>query len=178
MPSTTLRSASVSALVASALGAVALFLPFTSGVSPWRGLWDFDKIWMVAVPFFVALPLLYLSGRLLLVGGVGLSTRRLAGVLSVAVILVTVAFYVVPGDGPSWSSWRERMTWVVPIALIILEAGLLWRLRRRGQVDALALSTLIGAYLPNAALCLIAFGGDWQVGAWFVAARTEPSPPV
>lgn len=166
MASTTLRTTALLALVVSAVGTVALFLPFTFDVSPLSGLQDHDRVWMLAVPFFLAPVMLYMALRLSTAGAISPVERRVAGALSLAVVLLTASFYVLPSENDKWpSSELEWTSFIAPLVLFVVEAGLLWRLRRRVSPDLFALAALVCAYLPNAVLCLIAFGDDWQVGA-------------
>ena len=171
MASTRVRSIQLVALGASVLGTVALFLPFTSDVSPIMGMTIGDEgIWMLALPFVLAPLALYLSLRLVVTGSATAIERRLVTWISLGVVLLTPSFIAWAwDDGPS--TLRGWALLIVPLAMILAGAVLFWRWRRRDvAADARAVAALTCAYLPNVVLCELGFAGNLQIGAYVTIA--------
>jgi hypothetical protein len=170
MASTTLRTTALATLLTSAIGTVVLFLQFTWNVSPIQGLTGIvdRRVWMLALPFFLAPAMLYLAVQLIRADGASIVELRLLALLSLVIVLVTASFYVLNDSWPS--SGQEWASFTTPLALVVGEAALLWRLWKRVPLDTLVLAALVSAYLPNATMCLIGFSGEWQMGAWVTIA--------
>ena len=172
MASTRVHSIQLVALGASVLGTVALFLPFTSDVSPIMGITIGDEgIWMLALPFVLAPLALYLSLRLVVTGSATAIERRLVTWISLGVVLLTPSFIAWGDPGPRPSTLRGWTLLIVPLAVILAGAVLFWRGRRRDvAADARAVAALTCAYLPNVVLCELLFAGNLQIGAYVTIA--------
>jgi hypothetical protein len=159
-------------------GVAAVLLPFSEGVSPMNVIMEVgglaprtfaaDFIWM-AIPFFVAMTILdwqVARARANRIGWQRFFMGHATAVAAIASVLVT-AFRVSSG------SWAEASPAVLPaLAAIVVYGALmarcLGRKRPAGETVGIAMNS---AYLPNAILCLVAFGragtlGGWQVGAY------------
>lgn len=158
------------ALATAVAGSAAIVLPFTFSTSPLTALSSGESsIWMVAAPFWSMLVLLHVSVRLLRVGSLSLVEHRVAMILSIAMLVDTLAFVVraLTGSGNDWMT--DPKQWgalLAPVLLAIAALVLVRRLRGRASLGVVTVCAIVGGYLPNAALCLIAFAGDWQIGAW------------
>jgi cation transport ATPase len=176
-------------LLFSLVGTAALFLPFSSGVSPFdvvagqllKG--DFFGKWFLlhlAIPFFLSIPILIWQARRLFVDHVtkgeiatayALST---APMLSTAVSLGIQTFYLVWEPSKSGNGYMITAL-VVSWLLLIANVLLLMRNRRaRLSREATAEVFLLGGYLPNAIFCLVAFYPEgwfsgWGIGAYLIA---------
>ncbi len=172
------RSVSIFVLMLSFLGAAALFLPFTSEVSPWdvvRGAPDLDEYILFAAPLFLVIPTVAWELRKLVARRLKSGEIAAAYVLAVAAMLPVFdsAIFVVQGAG--LDEIAVVLAIAVSMALAVENVLLLMRNRRAGQLrEATAEAFLLGGYLPNATLCLILwyprglFSG-WDPGAYIVA---------
>jgi hypothetical protein len=162
-------------------GAVA-FLPFAFDTSPWdaatlrvpgnQGNW-----WhaLVGVPFFLAFPMIWLRLRALFSKQLSSSTgRRLiwiaAGVSTCGTILVLVPFLL---HLAGTSEWQRLSILGLGFGIVIASTIFLF-LRRRDMFPTRAgLVALNGAYLANAALCLVVYseatGTVWSRSGWLVS---------
>ncbi len=173
------RRERVAALVLALPGVVALFLPFTVGVSPLIAVvkLDFSSPFMLlAAPAFLAVPIAAWQARRCAGGRLSVIEIGLAYSLATAAML---AVLVDTGIGLSESSLPElglsglallAGCWGFAGANVLLLAR---NLVRRVPNEVTAEVFLLGGYLPNAVFCLIGFFprgwfSGWDVGAYVV----------
>lgn len=144
-------------------GIIALFLPFTSDESPLSAA--AGQFWRLALPFFLAVLVSLSSLRWIVAGRLSRFEAVVGCLASMSAVCLTLTLYlqdISPSDLRDWVSLL-----VAPIVLIV-GGALVVRNRRRGLPGGLtALMCLHVAYLANCLLCLIAFFGEWQAGAYF-----------
>lgn len=144
-------------------GIVALFLPFTSDESPVSAA--AGQFWRLALPFFLAVLVTLSSLRWIVAGRLSRFEVAAGCLASISAACLTLTLYlqdIRPSDLRDWISLL-----VAPIVLI-MGGVLVVRGRRRGLPGGLTtLMSLQVAYLANCLLCLIAFFGEWQAGAYF-----------
>jgi hypothetical protein len=159
-------------------GVAAILLPFSEGASPMKVIMEVggqaprtfaaDFIWM-AIPFFLAMTILdwqLARARANRIGWQRVFIGHAMAVMAIASVLVTTF-------RASSESLAEASPAVLPaLAAIVVYGALvarcLGRIRPAGETVGVAMNS---AYLPNAILCLVAFGragtfGGWQVGAY------------
>lgn len=174
----TARSRRIFVLLLSLLGTAALFLPFTSGVSPWEAVYkDFlGRFFLLGAPFFLSILILAWQARRLVVDRTSTAEIAVAYALSMVAMLSVLGFVtwlLTVKDSPG------KPNEIISIALCIALAGanmlLLVRNRRaRLSREATAETFLLGGYLPNAIFCLVMwypqeiFSG-WEIGAYMIA---------
>ncbi len=149
-------------------GVAALFLSFTSDISPMDAAFD-DRFWKLALPFFLSIPILAASIRWSFSGSMSLPERAAAYTVALATAAITLSFLWSATDGTE-EDWLYTS---IPVAILVLGAILLFGNSRpdatRGLRPVMALQM---AYLANALFCLAVFGGDdlfdMQVGAYCV----------
>jgi len=159
-------------------GLPAIVLPFYYGVSPMKVIMRVgeaasrtfaeDYLW-VAIPFFAAPMILdwqVRRARGMRIGWLRVFIWHATALAAIAPVLVTMSRM------PS-GTWAEESSAVLPVlAAIVVYGALVARcLGRRRPADETAGVAMNSAYLPNAILCLMAFGrmdgpGGLQVGAW------------
>jgi hypothetical protein len=82
-------------------------------------------------------------------------------------VCVTVSAYLFLDSWPSGT--QEWLSMIAPIVALVGGIFVLIRSSKLGQIAAVGPVLAIQvAYLCNGLLCLIAFFGDWQVGAYCV----------
>jgi hypothetical protein len=147
-------------------GIAALILPFTDDYSPLKAAVE-QGLWRLAVPFFLAPLASAASLRWIVSGRLSPLERLIAYVVSAAMVCVTVSVYFMIA---SWPSGRQEwLSMVMPAVALVTGIAVLIRSSRLGRIAAVGPVLAIQvAYLCNGLLCLIAFFGDWQVGAYFV----------
>ncbi len=150
-------------------GTLALFLPFSSDVSPLRALRD-AGLAQAALPAFLAPVVSLVSWRAARRGRLRLLAREVAYVLSASMVGLTASVW-----------WGVLWRWEVPnqdAVSVALSAAVLVgcvatlavnaRSREsRRHAPALALQ---GAYLTHATLCLALLFPRWEIGAYAVLA--------
>jgi len=159
-------------------GMAAIALPFHYSVSPMKVIMEVggaasrtfaaDYFWM-AIPFFAAPMILdwqVRRARASRIGWLRVFIWHATAVAAIAPVLATM--FRMPSG-----TWAEASPAVLPaLAAIVLYGALVARcLGRKQPADETAGVAMNSAYLPNAILCLVAFGrvdgpGGWQVGAW------------
>jgi hypothetical protein len=158
--------------VATLAGVPALFLNFAYNVSPLDALLeaggDAEGVWRLGLPFFLIVPLAALAARF---GRSGRLTKgdRIAAYAAAAVAAgVTLSLYLI--SRPEAHSTQEIASMTAPLVMLAAGAWLFLRVRRAaGPAPLVALEV---PYLANMLLCLIAFQGEWQAGAWCALAAT------
>lgn len=159
----------VAALLLAVPGVMALFLPFTSGVSPYEGVrfsGSFFNLALLAAPAFLAVPIAVWHARRLYSNRLSAFEVALAYTLSAAA-MVSVLTAIVLSLPKILSSWG-----LLAIALCLGLGGanallLVGNLRRRLPREAAAEVFLLGGYLPTAVFCLVALGLD-EIGSYVV----------
>jgi hypothetical protein len=170
-------------LLLSLVGTAALFLPFTSGVSPWYAVTN-DKFlggtFLLGAPFFLSILILIWQARRLIVDRVTTGEIVLAYLLATAAMLpiarllgmATIDLATIDHSVRE----PEGMALFIAVWLLLLAnmLQLLRNLRPTLSREAATEAFLLGAYLPNAVFCLIAFYprrffSGWQIGAYLVA---------
>jgi len=147
-------------------GIAGLFLPFTYSTSPVEAISD-SALWLLALPFFLALPASAASIRWIISRSFSRTDRAIAYVASAATAGVTLSacFFLVdrPMTIPNW------LATLSPGVIIALGVYLLIRNSRmspsREFNPVMAIQT---AYVAGVVLCLIAFFRDWEPGAYCV----------
>ncbi len=145
-------------------GIVGLFLPFTFGTSPLEAA-STKEFWRLALPFFLTVLASAASIRWVISGSFSGGERAIAYVISVSVAGLTLSmsfpFYGRPGNIQEW------LTMLSPYPIFALGLYFLNRNSRMGPSrefnPVLAIQV---AYLANTVMCLIAFFGDWEKGAY------------
>jgi hypothetical protein len=145
------------------VGIAALFLPFTFGVSPVAA--SDSESWRLALPFFLAVVASAASIRCVISGAFSGRERAIAYVVSASMADLTL-----PMSFPFQSRPRNIQEWVAtlsPHPIVALGLYFLIRNSRIGpsRESSPVLATQL-AYLANAVLCLVAFFGDWEPGAY------------
>jgi hypothetical protein len=166
---------------------VALFVPFTFGVSPASVLHEMPKafawtrwepdttIVMMTLPLFLPVSLSVLRLRLLLWGDATRGERWVCYALAAAGAAAVVALLGVAVAHRAEMDWRDRG--VFAAAGIVLTAGAIAMaliMRRAGDRDARALAAMLVPYIADCAICLIAFRDDAQLG-WYLTAVSAPA---
>jgi hypothetical protein len=148
------------------IGIVGLFLPFTFGTSPMNAVSD-KELWRLALPFFLAVLASAASIRWVISGSFSGRERAIAYVVSASMAGVTLSLWFPFRDGPA--NIREWLAFVSPEPILALGVYFLIRNSRMGSSRNFnPVMAIQIAYLANAVLCLIAFFGDWQLGAYCV----------
>lgn len=146
-------------------GIAGLFLPFTFRTSPVEA--STTELWRLAVPFFLAVLASAASIRWVVSGSFSGSERAIAYVVSASMVCVTLSLWFPFKDGPA--TIQEWLALVSPVPILGLGAYLLIRNPRMGPSRKFnPVMAIQIAYLTNAVLCLIAFFGDWELGAYCV----------
>jgi hypothetical protein len=158
------------ALVTWILAAAVVFLPLALYTSPWDAVrfkvpgnqgnwWHF----LIGAQFFLAFPMIWLRLRSLFSRRLSTPAGRhliwIVVALSICgTILVELPFLLRLGNFARMNEWR-RLSIICPTFGIIIASGALLFARRRDILPTRAcLVGLNGAYLANAALCLIVYG--------------------
>lgn len=171
----------VIALFLSLLAGVVAFLPFALGVSPWNAVTlqvpgNQGNWWhvLVGAPFFLAYPMIWLRLRSLFSRkGLSATGRHLiagaAALSAVGTTLVELPFLLHLAGTSAW----QRLG-VLSLGFGILAASALILFLRRRYISPVQ-ACIIGldtAYLANAALCLVVYGGAsgslWSRSGWVV----------
>jgi len=152
-------------------GIVALFLPFTWGVSPVDAALS-RGFWKIATPFFLSILISGASIRWAVSRSLSRVERWVAYMLSCASAFATLFFVFLPSN-PWPSNAQEWGAWGLPVPVLALGAFAVIRNARFGMLpDLSAVMAMQAAYLANSLFCLVAFwgdwGGGWQIGAYFV----------
>jgi hypothetical protein len=147
-------------------GIAGLFLPFTFSTSPVDAISD-KELWRFALPFFLAVVASAASIRWISSGSFSGSERAIAYVVSASMVGVTLSLWFPLKDGPA--TIQEWLAFVSPEPILALGVYFLIRNSRMGASRKFnPVMAIQIAYLANAVLCLIAFFGDWELGAYCV----------
>ena len=145
-------------------GIVGLFLPFTYGASPVDAVSD-KQLWRLALPFFLAVLASAASIRWVISGSFSGRERAIAYLVSASMAGVTLSLWF--GDGPA--TMQEWLAFVSPGPILAL--GVYFLIRNSRMEPSREFNPVMAiqiAYLANAVLCLIAFFGGWERGAYCV----------
>jgi hypothetical protein len=157
-------------------GTAAVFLPFTSNVPPFGAVVPDSMIdvWRLAWPFFLIVPIAVLGVRVARSGRLTRADAIVAYALAIGVAGLTLSQYM---TGPlKVDRTQEAISMVLPIVLLTGGGWLVWHFRRASGAGNLSpLAALAVPYVANMLLCLIAFWGDWQIGAYVSVAATAAS---
>jgi len=164
------------------LAGVVAFLPFALGTSPWdavtlrvpgnQGNW-----WhvLVGAPFFLAYPMIWLRLRSLFSTqpstAIGRHVIWSTVTLSIGgTILVQVPFLL---HLAGTSEWQRLSVLSLGFGIVVASAWILLLRRRHLSPTQVCLVGLDTAYLANAALCLVVYGGApgnlWSKSGWLVS---------
>lgn len=161
--------------------AAVTFIPFALDTSPWNALtfnvpgnqgnwWHF----LVAVPFLLAYPMIWLRLRSLF------SAKHLsatghrflwaaAGVSSLGTLLVETPFLL---HLAGTSEWQRLAVLSLGFGIAVVSAAVLFLQHQHIAPANASLAALNAAYLCNAALCLVVYAGEpgdlWSKSGWFV----------
>ena len=147
-------------------GIAGLFLPFTFSTSPADAVSN-KELWRLALPFFLAVLASAASIRWVISGSFSGSERAIAYAASALMVGVTLSLWVPFKDGPA--NIQEWLAFVSPVPILALGIHFLIRNSRMGP--SRKFNPMIAfqiTYIANAVLCLIAFFGNWQLGAYCV----------
>lgn len=169
------------ALIVWIVGAIAVFLPFAVGTSPFdavtlrvpgnQGNW-----WhaLVGAPFFLAFPMIWLRLRALF--AIKLSTpsgRRALWIVAALSVFGTVAVetpFLLHLAGTS--EWQRLSVLALGFGIVMASAALLYLRRHRMPPTSACLAAVSAAYLANAALCLVVYsdaaGPFSSKSGWYV----------
>lgn len=150
-------------VLAGASGTAAIVLPFTWGVSPLDAL-SIDE-YRFLVPAFLMAPLVALgSVRWLCTGEIRAIEAHLA-VLAGAATAVSTLVFIILGVIIQWpETLLEWTAMLLPIVVLVVAGWLLtsgWAGR-----DIKSIAVMQTAFAANSSFCLVAFAGEWQIGAW------------
>jgi hypothetical protein len=148
---------------------VLLFLPYTSGVSPWEtvlGKWG--GLALLGGPFFLSIPILIAQTRMLLKRPFSRGERATYRLLTCAALAAGLAFLglLLWNDGYSEVFIRMGFYWGIPCVAVVWM--MILSARKLNPEDATTV-TLQAAWLPNAIWCAIAFWNGWEIGARLAA---------
>lgn len=154
-------------------GALAPFLFFVHRISPLDTLtpgWIWGREFaLVGAPFFLAVPIAAWQARRLVAGRLSAPEVACAYALATAAMLSTLVFTILPFLKESGPDPAEVLAYMFPCWLLVAVNALLLarNLRQYLAPETPAEMFLLGAYLPNAVLCLTAFAlGEWKhIGA-------------
>ena len=155
-----------------------LFLPYTSGVSPWMVVsakegwldWNFGPpLALLGGPFFLSIPILIAQTRVFLKRPFSKGEQATYRVLAYAALTAGLALVGIGfrEEGFSKETIQGILMWCIPCAAAV---GMMILSARKLNPDEAATVTLQAAWLPNAIWCAIGFWGDgWQIGAYLAA---------
>jgi hypothetical protein len=157
-------------------GVLLIFLPFTWSTSPLSAVirGRSANIWQLGLPFFLAILVTVASIRRLVSGRWSRSETIVDYITALIMMCVTLSLY---GRNLGWpidlanlewpQSTREQFAMSIPLLSVIIGVPLILRNRRRGLPEGWnAVVSMQIAYFANGLLCLLAFIGDWQIGAY------------
>jgi len=150
-------------------GVAAIWLPFAWSTSPAKALRDGDR-WYLAAPFLLTIPIAAARIWVLVKGGVPpgaqWGARALAGcAMAVFAVFIVSALREHPPGG-------DLEGWLMLLAPLGIAAGwvvlvLRWRPGPAAAHTAEAIALMETAFLVNAALCLLGFASEREIG-WYV----------
>jgi hypothetical protein len=148
-------------------GIAGLFLPFTFGASPLEAA-STKEFWRLAVPFFLAVLASAASIRWVISGSFSGGERTIAYVISASMVGVTLtSLWLLSKEGPA--NIQEWLAFVSPVPILTLGGYFLIRNSRIGPSREFnPVMAIQIAFIANAVLCLIAFFGNWELGAYCV----------
>jgi len=170
------RSAlSIGVAVLALAGVPAIWLHFAWSTSPASALFD-RGLWTLAWPLLLAVPIAAALVRWAVSKRLSTGERWGGRLLAAAAIGVTGWFYLgtsFDGEWPSRASeWLllEWLSFLAPLVILIGGAALTARaLRTRRAPEGLdSIVMMEVAYLANAALCLLAFADQLEIGGYLV----------
>lgn len=148
-------------------GTVAIVWPFALGTSP-LDAWHFE-LYRPLVPAFLTPPAVAaVSVRWLTARSLRRVERHFTGVVAAASGFSTLVFFsrgILEGWPLTIQEWASLL-----VPCFVLAAAIWFCATSSVSRDLKAVNALQAAYAANAAYCLIAFAGQWQVGAWFALA--------
>lgn len=154
-------------------GIAALFLPFAWNASPTKAVVSgFLVLFAIAIPFFLSVLVSAAYVRWMISGLLSRPERAISYVASSMMAFSTLYAIISEGLGGGWPEPSDVRGWlIVVIPVLTLLSGVYFvikKLRNKGPKEVSAIMAMQFAYLSNALLCLIAYFGDWQIGAYFV----------
>jgi hypothetical protein len=167
------RSFCMLAVVLGFAGVLSLFLPFASGESPVSVVSRpeaFSGIWQIALPFFLAPLISAASMRWIFSGRLSTLENAVACLAGLGAVFLTL---FVLFQAPRPATLRDWLASAAALIIILAGSPVIFRNWRSGMPLGLnAILSMQVAYLANGSLCLIAFWGEWQSGAYaaFLAA--------
>ena len=155
-------------LLISLLGVATVFLPFAFNTSPWdairfrvpenQGNW-----WhaLVAAPFFVTFPLVWLRIRAVWSDMLSTSAERrfvwiFTGLSVVGTVAVETPFLL---HLAGTSEWQRFLVLGLGLGIVVASAALLFAQRHSIPATRACIVALNTAYLANAGLCLVVYAG-------------------
>jgi hypothetical protein len=162
------RSTHIALTTCSALGLLALFLPFSWSTSPYHALVDWG-LWRLVLPACFPLVTLPVSIRWITAGSLSRVERSIGymlGALAVGMIGLSYAqLDSVPTEAVEW------IALIAPLLILLFGGGALARNLRAGRPKAYSpIMAMQVAYIANAILALASAFPDWEVGAYAILA--------
>ena len=150
--------------VAGTAGIPAIFLAFTWNTSPWSAALD-KNLWRIAWPFFLPILISITSLRWHTSMKLSQPERVIAYLVSTAMVCVTLSGYVMQYGLPN--KFKEWIGFFFPFIILAIAFFILLRTQQNAAFKPYrAIITMQTAYLANSLLCLSAFWGAWQIGAY------------
>jgi hypothetical protein len=161
------------ALAVSLAAAAVIFLPFTWDTSPWDvvghwpWVWEDLKFTLLAIPFFLAFPMVWIRVRLLFPHAIRPAERII--IWTIALLAVSATIWVEGIFIPEALRDRDWSEWFVGTPPIVLLAGATPTFVRRRRITPLnrIIAGLNTVYLGNAVMCVIGFAGAQDFG-WYM----------
>jgi hypothetical protein len=160
-------------------GIAGLFLPFTSGVSPFLAAHT-ETVWPLGVPFFLSIFIVAAATRWIISDLFTKVEKAIAYFIGAAATIVILSGYYTNGGWPSkYSDFRDWIVFAIPL-VIILSGSFLMFLNSKNR-ESRAINPLIAlqvVYLANSLMCLVAFWpvsmfiDGWNIGAYFCLAAS------
>jgi hypothetical protein len=153
---------------------VLLFLPYTSGTSPWAAVSGSEgyAIALLGWPFFLAIVICIAQARLFLKQNFSGTERAIYRFLACAALVCGLALLTLG----TWTEGftKENIGWDLTFGIPFLVAVFLIVFAIRLGPEKAALVALKAAWIPNAIMCGInfwprSFFSGWEIGAYLAA---------
>jgi hypothetical protein len=159
----------IAAALLSVAGVAAIWLPFAWSTSPAKALTDGD-LWYLAAPFLLAIPITAARIWVLVKGGLPSGAQWGARALAGCAMAVFAVFIVsaLRDDAPG----GDLEDWLILLVPLAIAAGwvvlvLKWQPGPAAAHAEEAIALMEAAFLVNAALCLLGFASEREIG-WYV----------
>jgi len=149
---------------------LALFLPFTLGISPLMAVQDesFFQMWRIAAPAFLSVLVFGAAMRWIISHRFSKAEKAIAYFISVLSAYHTISLLFNNGHFPS--EFIERFALVVAIVVLLSGSWLVISMLKKPSSGVYCpIIALQVAYLANCLMCLFVYSIEdygWQIGAW------------